>query len=194
MTFVSLKSRASSRSLPGKFMKTSDRYISPFITIRYDLRPGDVGYITYLHGSIYGREQGWDHTFDAYVAVPLSRFAMAHTHREQIWIVEQEGLIVGSVAVVQFSDTMAQLRWLLLDSSHRGRGLGRHLVQEAVDFSRAAGYSSIFLWTVDILVAATRLYRSMGFVKTEEVVHRLWGGLVTEVRYDLTFSDRRPGQ
>ncbi|NYT01605.1 MAG: GNAT family N-acetyltransferase [Methanosarcinales archaeon] len=174
-------------------MRLNNRDFDRPVTIRHDLRPGDVGYITYLHGSIYGREQGWDHTFDAYVAVPLSSFAMSHTPREQIWIVEQEGRIVGSAAVVQFSEDEAQLRWLLLDPGHRGCGLGRHLVKEAVQFCRAAGYSSVFLWTVDILAAATGLYQSLGFVKTEEVTHRLWGSMITEVSYQLSLSDGQTG-
>ena len=88
----------------------------PLISIRNDLRPGDVGYITYLHGTLYAPEQGWNHTFDAYVAIPLAEYAKSISSRERIWIVENEGRIVGSMAIVKFSDTEAQLRWLLLDS------------------------------------------------------------------------------
>jgi len=155
------------------------------ISIRHELCPGDVGYITYLHGLIYAREQGWDYTFDAYVAVPLAEFARSISSQECIWIVEQEGRIVGSVAVVKFSDNQAQLRWLLLEPKVRGLGLGRRLVNEVVEFCRAAEYSSVFLWTVDLLTTATKLYQSIGFEKNQEMTHELWGSVVTEVRYDL---------
>lgn len=47
------------------------------IRIRSELKPGDVGYLTYLHGVIYASERGWDHTFEAYVARPLAEFARA---------------------------------------------------------------------------------------------------------------------
>lgn len=160
----------------------------PLISIRNDLRPGDVGYITYLHGTLYAPEQGWNHTFDAYVAIPLAEYAKSISSQERIWIVEKEGRIVGSTAIVKFSDTEAQLRWLLLDPKVRGLGLGRRLVEEGLDFCRRAGYSSVFLWTVDTLPIAAMLYRSVGFEQTEKLTHELWGRIVTEVRYDLALK------
>jgi cytosine/creatinine deaminase len=154
------------------------------IRIRNEMRPGDVGHITYLHALLYAG-QGWDHTFDSYVAIPLGEFALRKSPQERIWIVETEGRIAGSVAVVRFSEREAQLRWLLLSPDLWGRGLGRRLVEEAVAFCRDARYKSIFLWTVDTLPVAAGMYRSAGFVETERVTHELWGGLVTEVRYEL---------
>ena len=158
------------------------------ISLRHNLRPGDVGYITYLHGILYAPQQGWDHTFDSYVAIPLAEFAKRIGLRERIWILERAGHIVGSVAIVEFSQEEAQLRWLLLHPDLRGRGLGRRLVEEAVAFSREAGYSSIFLWTVDSLPAAAGLYKSAGFREKEKVTHELWGSLVTEVKYELALK------
>ena len=45
---------------------------SPSLSIRNHLLPGDVGCITYLHSSLYCPQQGWDYTFDCYVAMPLA--------------------------------------------------------------------------------------------------------------------------
>ncbi len=158
------------------------------ISLRHNLRPGDVGYITYLHGMLYAPQQGWDHTFDSYVAIPLAEFAKRIGPRERIWIVERVGQIAGSVAIVECSQEEAQLRWLLLHPDLRRRGLGRRLVEEAVAFSWEAGYSSIFLWTVDSLPAAAGLYKSAGFREKEKVTHELWRSLVTEVKYELALK------
>jgi len=171
---------------------TRDR--SPAVSVRNDLRPGDIGMVVHLHGTIYAEERGWDYTFDAYVAGPIAEFVKFRSDGDRIWIVElkegtedEEGtdLIVGSVAVVNFSEEAAQLRWLLLAPEVRGVGLGRRLVEEAVAFSRSAGYKAVFLWTVRDLVAATSLYRSLGFLETEEKTSEIWGDTVTEVRYEL---------
>ena len=155
------------------------------LSIRHDMRPGDVGYITYLHAILYAPEQGWDHTFDSYVAIPLAEFAVRSSQQERIWIVEKEGRIKGCAAIVKISEKEAQLRWLLLHPDLRGRGLGRKLVKEALAFCRDVGYSSAFLWTVSMLPIAARLYRSVGFRETEKVTHELWGSVVTEVKYEL---------
>jgi len=167
-------------------MSTTDSgKLPPGIRIRHDLKPGDIGYLTYLHAVLYTEEYGWDHTFETYVAGPLAAFAKSHSDRERIWIVEKDGKIAGSVAIVEVSQQEAQLRCLLLHPELRGQGIGRFLVEEAIDFCRDCGYSSIFLSTVSILTAATNLYRSLGFQVTKEKTHQLWGAVLTEQRYDL---------
>jgi len=158
---------------------------NPQVVIRNDLKPGDAGYIIYLHGYLYSKEYGFDSNFEPYVAIPLAEFVMSHTDREKIWIVEREKEIVGSVAIVRYSDQLAQLRWLLLHPKIRGFGIGKNLVEEGIAFCRDCGYSSLFLWTVDILKEATQLYQSIGFKLTEQKTHEIWGIELTEQRYEL---------
>ena len=155
------------------------------INIRNDLRPGDIGYLTYLHGVLYAKEYGWDHTFEAYVAGPLAEFAKAQNDRQRIWVVEKDANVAGSIAIVEASKEEAQLRWLLLHPNLRGRGIGRKLVEEAISFSKERDYSSVFLWTVSTLAAAGELYKRTGFELTGESRRELWGAIVTEQRYEM---------
>ena len=156
------------------------------ITIRTGLKPGDLGYITHLHGRVYHEEYGFDTTFEPYVARPLSDFSLAEDRsRQRVWIVEVDEKIVGCVAIVDAGGNEAQLRWLLLTKETRGKGLGKRLMREAVGFCREVGYDNVFLWTIDALHAAGSLYLKNGFKVTEEKRHVMWGVMVNEQRYDL---------
>lgn len=157
------------------------------VIIRHHLKPGDIGYITYLHGVLYSNELGWDYTFEAYVAGPLAEFARCGNDRERIWIVERDGTVAGSIAIVRASSEHAQLRWFLLHPNLRGLGIGRALMDRAVGFCKESGYSTVFLWTTSDLMAAARLYESFGFQITQEITHQQWGAMVTEQRYELSF-------
>jgi ribosomal protein S18 acetylase RimI-like enzyme len=157
----------------------------PEVTIRSTLRPGDIGSVIHLHGTLYAAEYGWDHTFEAYVAGPLSEFARSQSKRERIWIIEKGRVFVGSIAIVEASSDEAQLRWFLLHPSIRGQGVGRYLMDEAMRFCREMNYSRVFLLTEKSLLAAAKLYEGYGFELTEEKTHELWGSVITEQRYEL---------
>lgn len=167
---------------------------SATLHFRTTLRPGDLGCLTYLHGGIYAQEYGWDPTFEAYVAAGLAEFVLGHDPaRERVWIAEIGGETVGSIAIVRArgedaAEDTAQLRWFLVKPTARGRGLGRRLVAEALDFCREAGYRRVILWTVRGLEAAAHLYRAAGFTLAYESTHERWGRVVTEEKYELDLA------
>ena len=154
--------------------------------IRHYLKPGDIGYLTYLHGIQYSKEYGYDQTFEAYVANGLAQFVQNFSpDKGRIWLVEINNQIIGSIAIVKASKYGAQLRWFLVDASARGIGLGKRLLNEAVGFCMTCHYTSIILWTVSILDVAAYLYRSVGFEKVEEKSGKVWGVDVIEEKYEL---------
>src|SRR5919202_2340160 len=138
------------------------------VDVRTTLKPGDVGSVIRLHGVLYAKEYGFDHTFEAYVAAPLAKLVQSPGPNERIWIAERNGALAGCVAIVASTTDVAQLRWFLVDPSCRGTGLGKRLLSDAIEFCRACGYESIVLWTVSGLPAAAHLYRAAGFEKVEE--------------------------
>jgi N-acetylglutamate synthase-like GNAT family acetyltransferase len=155
--------------------------------IRTYINPGDIGYITYLHGLWYAAEYGLDHTFEGYVAAGLGEFAQSYVEGKDFFAVaEMEGKIVGSIAIVGHPQQSAQLRWFLVHPDARGKGVGRTLLRQAVTFCRDRGFKSVFLWTVSELTVAAHLYRAAGFRITESKTHEIWGAMRTEERYDLS--------
>src|SRR5215470_2231685 len=102
---------------------------------RTHIKPGDIGYITYLHGTLYGAEYGLDHTFEGYVAAGLGQFAKTYdSAKDYFAVAELNERIVGAIAIVGQPDQTAQLRWFLVHPDARGHGLGRRLLKDAVDF------------------------------------------------------------
>ena len=160
------------------------------IQIRAGLHPGDVGYVTYLHGILYAEEYQYDTTFDGYVALGMGEFARDYDSRKDcLWVAEMGDQIVGSIALVGKPDNTAQLRWFIVHPVARGQGLGRRLLAEALDFCREKQFASVFLWTVSNLDAAIYLYRSAGFNRIEQATHHLWGHVITEERYHLSLLE-----
>ncbi|MDI3340257.1 MAG: GNAT family N-acetyltransferase [Sphaerobacter sp.] len=161
------------------------------VSLRCELRPGDLGRVTELHGVLYAAEYGFDHTFESYVAESLGEFGrLARPGRDRLWLAERDGRLVGSIGIVGREGGAAQLRWFLVHPDARGRGLGRRLLGESLAFCRAAGYRSVYLWTVNLLTDAARLYTAAGFRLTEETPARpTWGVMLAEQRYDLTLAE-----
>jgi GNAT superfamily N-acetyltransferase len=155
--------------------------------IRTDLRPGDIGKIVHRHG-IYAIERGWDATFEAYVAGPLSELAMRHSPKERIWIAERDDVFAGCIAVVEASPETAQLRWLFVEPGARGGGLGSLLIREAITFARDRAYAGMILWTVKGLTSAARLYLAAGFRMADAKPGRRWGADVIEERYEMRLT------
>lgn len=154
--------------------------------VPYILRPqrvGDIGWVIARHGTLYAEEYGWDERFEAMVAKVaagiVERFDPA---RERWWIAEREGAIVGSVAVVAKSPTVAQLRLLIVEPSARGLGIGNRLVAECLAFARRTGYRKMVLWTNSILLAARHIYEREGFRLVRAEPHHSFGqDLVGEI-------------
>jgi GNAT superfamily N-acetyltransferase len=155
-------------------------------TLRHSLRPGDIGYLTYLHGTVYAREYGYDTTFEAYVASGLAEFVESFDpKKDRIWVVEAKKHIVGTIAVVGRSKRRTQLRWFFVHPEFRGQGIGRKPLKEALQFSKKRKYKTVFLWTTSELDNARHLYQDLGFKNTHEKEHRNWGKTIKEERYDI---------
>lgn len=135
-------------------------------------RPGDVGWVAQRHGTLYWQEDSYDERFEALVAGIVAEFIRRlDPAKERCWIAKKDGENVGAVFLVKKSSSVAKLRWLLVEPSVRGLGIGKRLVEECVRFVRYAGSKKIMLWT---LVAARRLYQNAGFALVAEEKHRSW--------------------
>jgi len=146
------------------------------VTIRHELACGDLGRIISLHGTAYEHLPGFGLAFEAFVAQTIAEYVLDNRARGRIWLAENDTTLVGCTAIALRDDGVAQLRWVLVDRSVRGIGLGGHLVETAIGFCRDEGCSSLYLETTDGLPESQQLYEKLGFKTTRNERAELWDG------------------
>ena len=146
-----------------------------------DPKVGDLGWVIHRQAALYAYEYDWDWTFEALVAEILGDFVRNFdAAREQAWLAERHGEIVGSIFLVRGdNEATGKLRLLYVEPSARGLGIGAALVEACVARAREFGYAKLVLWTNDILLAARRLYEAAGFKLVSEEKHVSFGKELT---------------
>ena len=81
-------------------------------------------------------------------------------------LVDQE-MVIGTVALKKVDDYTVELKAMYLDRNYRGKGLGRKLMDKAVDEAKRLGFKSIVLDSMSSYKDALRLYEKTGFKMTE---------------------------
>ena len=83
-----------------------------------------------------------------------------HGHFE---VVEHNDEIVGSFGIYRISESMCELRKMYLKEECRGKGLGRQMLERALDKAKELGYEQCELETATVLKEAIALYEKFGF-------------------------------
>jgi len=150
--------------------------------------PGVIGKITELHAVYYHRHWRFDQTFETQVGCEVSEFVSNFKEsRDRLWAVRTDGSFAGCCAVDgHLAETEgARLRWFIVSPAFQGRGIGSTLLENAVAFSRNAGYPRLFLWTFVGLTSARKLYESVGFSLCGEHPVVQWGQEIVEQQFEI---------
>jgi putative acetyltransferase len=78
-------------------------------------------------------------------------------------ILDDDGVVVGSYGLLPLSPRTCELRKMYLAAGHRGRGLGKRMMEDALASARALGFSEMVLETNTCLREALAMYRAHGF-------------------------------
>lgn len=146
----------------------------------------DKNYIIESHCRIYRSEYDFDESFRDFITESVNFFMINNdSQKENIWVLDINGVLKGSIGIVKASNEIAQLRWFLLESDQRAKDYGKQLVQEAIDFCKANNYETISLWTNTSLTAARKLYELFGFRISETRNQILSNQVIHEERWEL---------
>lgn len=132
-------------------------------------RPEDAATLVAL-GTAVGREEGaWLLTSDAWRSVGEERRYLRALKRypdAAVYVAEDDGRLVGRLSLARdphpASHHVADLG-ILVAATHRGRGIGRALLEQAAAWARDAGVSKIELHVFPWNEPALRLYERFGF-------------------------------
>jgi molybdopterin-guanine dinucleotide biosynthesis protein A/predicted GNAT family acetyltransferase len=80
-----------------------------------------------------------------------------------LWIALREREVVGSVALRALGENEVELKRMYLRPEQRGHGLGRRLLETALEWARENGARRVKLDTSEHMEAARRLYEARGF-------------------------------
>jgi len=95
------------------------------ISIRTELKAGDLGHVVLLHGLLYQKEYGYGPAFESYVAGGLHEFHKNYdSTKDRVWICEYKDQFAGFMLLMHRENNSAQLRYFIILPEFRGIGLG----------------------------------------------------------------------
>lgn len=83
------------------------------------------------------------------------------------WVAESEGVVVGTIALLDIGNRQAALRKMFVAKSHRGseHRVAKHLLNALLEWCHNRGIDEIYLGTTAAFRAAHRFYEKNGFTE-----------------------------
>ena len=132
-------------------------------------RPEDAADLVDLAVAVGGEPEAWLLNTDSWRSVGDERRYLRALKRHPdaaVFVAEEDGVVVGRLSVArdphQASRHVADLG-LMVAATHRRRGIGRALLEQAVDWARETGVRKLELHVFPWNEPAIRLYEQFGY-------------------------------
>jgi len=152
-----------------------------------DYPAGLIGTISALFGRTIAASHGVDWTLDVMLAEEqCAFFRRFDPDCDRVWVALAGAVPMGGLTIEGPRDpaASARLRFFILDESLRGRGVGRRLLADGIEYCRTKGWQGIYLTTLPGLDAALHLYRDAGFILKGETPGSFHGSNYAEQIYE----------
>jgi GNAT superfamily N-acetyltransferase len=91
--------------------------------------------------------------------------------RDVFYVAENDGHIVGTIAIKEDDPTTALLRRVFVGSGYRGKGYGLKLLKKAIRFCEGRRYKKILFHGTDRMETALKLCLSNGFKEKDIILN-----------------------
>jgi ribosomal protein S18 acetylase RimI-like enzyme len=142
-------------------------------TIESVYRPGCLGRMIALQAEVYQLIFGVGEAFEISRANDMAKFFSDYdSQRDGFFLAVLNDEIVGSIVIDgrEQDERGPELRWFALALKARGYGMGKKLLQAALESCQSKGYERVHLITSPRLETALHLYKQAGFKQMLEFV------------------------
>ena len=104
-----------------------------------------------------------------------------YRHLRDFFVVEIDGKVVACGALEIFTEDLGEVRSLVVDEAHEGRGLGRLLVDRIIDEARAIGLTRLMALTY-----VPAFFHKLGFqtVAMDTLPEKVWSVCIKCYKYN----------
>ena len=89
-----------------------------------------------------------------------------------LFVAESDGMVVGYISTrIDRASGKGRIPNLVVSADFRGRGLGRRLIEHALEYFRSAGLEWAAIETMEQNAVGNHLYRSCGFQEIARQIH-----------------------
>jgi N-acetylglutamate synthase-like GNAT family acetyltransferase len=89
--------------------------------------------------------------------------------KSNFWLALKDGDLIGTVGLIAKNEHLAFLKRMAIKKEFRHQGLGKQLLETAVNFAKEKGLQKVYAGTVEENPNAIRFYEKHGFKRIEEV-------------------------
>lgn len=137
------------------------------------IRPAAISDVPYIH-----------HLLEIYAAqgnlLPRTMNEL-YRHLRDFFVVEVNGRVAGCGALEIFTESLGEVRSLVVDDAWKGQGFGRMLVQRIIEEARAIGLKRLMALTY-----VAPFFHKLGFktVPMDTLPEKVWGICVKCYKYN----------
>ena len=105
---------------------------------------------------------------------PAADIALARREANATVLIGRDGGVIVATAMVGHDGHRGWVYYVATDPGHRGKGLGRTIMQAAEDWLRQAGLAKLQLMVRRENAAAGAFYQSIGYAEAQTIVFAKW--------------------
>lgn len=142
------------------------------------------------------QREGWKHDYvgympENYATVALQRYGTAEAiaknilHDRYYFVLTEGDKLLGCVAADHSSETEAELYWIHVAQRHRGKGVGRKLLEYLLAKLEPT-IQTLYVTTFQDYTPTLAFYEAIGFKEVEKKINVYDGVAVNDVRLKLS--------